>query len=356
VGDPLKEHRAIDARWHSDDTDPAHVADALRKLETTRTRDGATVAPARALTLIVLISPEHDDDVHTQLLALGTNRASRTIIIREHPDRTAMEARAAVISDDKIGDELRESIVLDVGPHDVADLVGIVDPLTVSDVPTVAWAPYGDAKRFTVLSSLCQNVLLDGDLAPSLHVAIGDALTLRNAGVRPIDMAWLRSAPWRVRLAALSQPPVARAQLSQIASVEVATRPDSRACGAMLAGWLSARLGWSLPYDKLIDASGEPVEISVVDAEQPLPGVAALCLNFRDGASRRLSRSPGGLLLEDTAPDGSVDRRHVMGASRGAGGLLSSGLRQVLLPDELDLEVLSASQQLSVGHAIAGVA
>jgi len=148
----------------------------------------------------------------------------------------------------------------------------------------------------------------DGDLAPTLHVAIGDALTLRHAGMRPIDIAWLRSAPWRVRLAALSQPPAARAQLKQISHVEIATRPDSRACGAMLAGWLSARLGWSLPHDKLIDARGEPVSVAVVDAEQPLPGVAALQLTFRDGGSRRLSR--------------------------GAGGLLSSGLRQVLLPDE----------------------
>jgi hypothetical protein len=144
--------------------------------------------------------------------------------------------------------------------------------------------------------------------------------------------------------------------LRQIASVEIATRPDSRACGAMLAGWLSARLGWSIPTDKLIDAGGEPVAVSVVDAEQPLPGVAALCLTFRDGASRRLTRGAGGLLLEDTAPDGTVDARTEMGASRGAGGLLSSGLRQVLLPDELDLEVLTASQGLSVGHAIAGVA
>src|SRR4051794_26891402 len=97
---PLPSSRRIDARWESEDTQPSKIADELRRLETTRTADGSSVAPARALTFIVLVDPEHDDEVRAQLKALGTQRASRTIVIRRYADRTTLGGRAAVIQDD----------------------------------------------------------------------------------------------------------------------------------------------------------------------------------------------------------------------------------------------------------------
>ncbi|MDO9356736.1 MAG: glucose-6-phosphate dehydrogenase assembly protein OpcA [Solirubrobacteraceae bacterium] len=343
--EPLSHSRRIDARWASDDTEAATIADELRRLETTRTPDGSSVAPARALTFIVLVDPDHDDEVRGQLKALGTQRASRTIVIRRFPDRTTLGGRAAVIQDDAIGNGLRETIVLDVGPEDEMDLDGILDPLVITDVPSVAWVPQGDPRLLMLLRQIVQTVIIDGDAAASVREALDDSRALREVGMRTIDMAWLRSAPWRVRLASLAQMPAFREQLRDLETVEIETRPDSRVCGALLAGWLGHRLGWQ-SGPPLLDASRRRVVAQLRDVDQPLPGLAGLTLTYRDGGSRRLSRGPGGLKITDVSPEGETVERTVLGASRGGSGLLPSAMRQVLLPDELDEEVLTATASL----------
>jgi glucose-6-phosphate dehydrogenase assembly protein OpcA len=337
--------RRIDARWSSDDTDPEKIATALRRLETTRTAEGASVAPARALTLVAIVDPGHDALVHAQLKALGAHRASRTIVIRRDDQRTTLAAKCAVIQDDAIGNGLRESVVLDVGPDDELDLDGILDPLVLTDVPSVAWMPYGDPRDLLLLRSVIRTVIVDGDRAASVREALDDARALRESGMRTIDLAWLRSAAWRVRLASLAQAPAFRAQLASIQQLEILTQPGSRFGGALLAGWLADRLGWQAG-PPLLDAANQRVTAQLRDADQVVAGLAGLTLQFRDGASRMLSRGPGGLRITDVDASGAREERTVLGASRGEHGLLTSALRQVLLPDELDEDVLAATAAL----------
>lgn len=342
---PRSATRSIDVQWTSDDTDPAHIFDALRLLEMTPRADGSSVAPARALTLVVIVDQDHDDDVRGQLRALGSHRASRTIVIRRDPKRTTLGARVAVIADAAIGHGLRETIVLDVGESDEMDLDGIIDPLVLPDVPSVAWSPEGDPRRLMLLRQVVHTAIVDGDRAPSVREALDDARALREVGMRTIDMAWLRSAPWRVRIASLAEDPAFREQLYRIAQLQIETRPDSRYCGALLAGWLAARLRWH-PGPPLLDAHRQRVGAFLADVEQQLPGLAGVNLVFRDGSTRRLDRGAGGLRISDISVDGDTETRTVMGASRGGSGLLPSALRQVLLPDELDEAVLQAAASL----------
>ena len=93
----------------------------------------------------------------------------------------------------------------------------------------------------------------------------------------------------------------------------------------------------------------------LIDAEQALPGLSGLNLVFRDGASRLLSRGPGGLRITDVEADGRRSERTVLGASRGGSGLLPSALRQVLLPDQLDESVLMATAALDRARVLAHV-
>ncbi len=353
--EPAPAARAIDARWASDDTDPEKIAAAIRRLETTRTAEGASVAPARALTLVVIVDPEHDDLVHQQLKALGSQRASRTIVIRRDPERTTLGAKCAVIQDDTIGHGLRESIVLDIGPDDELDLDGILDPLVITDVPSVAWMPYGDPRDLLLLRTVIRTVIVDGDRAASVREALDDARALRESGIRVIDIAWLRSAAWRVRLASLAESPRFREHLGSIEQLEIFTRPDSRFGGALLAGWLAHRLGWNAG-PPLLDARNQRVIAQLRETVQDLPGMGGLGLRFRDGAARMLTRGPGGLRITDTDPQGYRQERTVMGASRGGSGLLPSALRQVLLPDELDEEVLQATAALDRARVLKYVA
>lgn len=84
--------------------------------------------------------------------------------------------------------------------------------------------------------------------------------------------------------------------------------------------------------------------------------MAGLSLQFRDGASRMLTRGAGGLRITDTDVQGQRRERTVMGASRGGSGLLPSALRQVLLPDELDEDVLQATAALDRARVLKYVA
>ncbi|MFT4034032.1 MAG: glucose-6-phosphate dehydrogenase assembly protein OpcA [Patulibacter sp.] len=344
--------RAIDARWASDDTDPEHIATALRELETTRTAEGASVAPARALTLVAIVDLEHDDDVHAQLKALGPQRASRTIVIRRDPARTTIGAKCAVIQDDRIGHGLRESIVLDIGPENELDLDGILDPLVLTDVPSVAWAPYGDPRHLLLLRGVVKTAIIDGDRAASVREALDDARALRESGMRTIDLAWLRSVAWRVRLASLAESAAFRAQLANIERLEIFARADSLFGGALLAGWLAARLGWQAG-PPLLDGNRKRVVAELRDTDQAVAGLAGVTLRFRDGASRELSRGAGGLRISDTDAAGVRQQRTVLGASRGGGGLLPNALRQVLLPDELDEQVLQSAAALDRARVLA---
>ena len=59
-----------------------------------------------------------------------------------------------------------------------------------------------------------------------------------------VDLAWLRSTPWRERIAATFDPPAWRSALREISQVEIRHREDSAISGLLLLGWLSSRLGW----------------------------------------------------------------------------------------------------------------
>src|SRR3989442_542739 len=61
-----------------------------------------------------------------------------------------------------------------------------------------------------------------------------------------VDLAWLRSTPWRERVAATFDPPALRPELRTISAVTVRHNPDSTAAALLLIGWLASRLSWDV--------------------------------------------------------------------------------------------------------------
>jgi hypothetical protein len=59
-----------------------------------------------------------------------------------------------------------------------------------------------------------------------------------------VDLAWLRSTPWRERIAAAFDSPRRRPDLTKISAVTVRHREDSLASGLLFCGWPASRLGW----------------------------------------------------------------------------------------------------------------
>jgi glucose-6-phosphate dehydrogenase assembly protein OpcA len=190
----------------------------------------------------------------------------------------------------------------------------------------------------------------DPDVEPALQRVAGlmDDLYV-------VDLAWLRSTPWRERVAAAFDPPANRGDLRSISAVTVRHRHDSVAAGALFLGWLASRLGWRASAllrrgDDLVGratARRGDVKLTLSSVEQlSAPGLAGVTIESASGSSVSLDRAEGGLREVRRLRDGTEMAFTVMGASRGEGGILGEGVRQALLRDHTYRPALLAARAM----------
>ena len=236
-----------DSRWAAQDTTPGAIEEALRGMLKERHAENESFAPARVLNMVCVVDKAWSGEVANRLRRVGRYHASRTVVLAVDPRRTKLDAVATIASDvhPKPGEFalLRETVIVDVGEKHLPALDTIVDPLVVTDLPTLLWSPHGHPEAIDVLLPLSQVVLLDSVDEPDLHDALSRAQELsRKAYV--VDLAWLRSTPWRERVAATFDPDMLRPDLRVISAVTIRHHPDSTAAALLLIGWLSSRLDW----------------------------------------------------------------------------------------------------------------
>src|SRR5215210_2365753 len=330
--------------WRERDTTPSKIEGALRKLLIERYHDEDAFVPARVLNLVVVVDGEFRGEVENRLERVGRYHPSRLVLCSVHPDRTTIDAWASVAASEAEAAEGhialgREHVELDIGERHLKALDTIVDPLLVPDLATLVWAPHAHAQAVDSLRRLAQVVLVDTQDEPELRAALERSESLlENAYV--VDLAWLRSTPWRERVAAAFDPPALRRGLAEISSVTVRHREDSAAAAVLFCGWLSSRLGWR--PGSLAEGGGKrrsgrararrgEVTIRLEQVEQPgAPGLAGVTIEMASGGSVSLDRGPGGLRAVRRARDGTEQEWKVLGASRGDAGTLSQGVRQAL--------------------------
>jgi glucose-6-phosphate dehydrogenase assembly protein OpcA len=335
-----------DEVWAERDTTPGRIEAALRHLLAERHQKSPSFVPARVMNLVAVVDGEFRGEIENRIERVGRYHPSRLILCAVEPGRTTLDAWATMAADDaepKPGHiaVTRERIEIDIGPGHVKGLDTIVDPLLVSDLATMVWAPHGHGEALDRLRRLAQIVLIDSQDEPDLHGAVCRALDLTDSAY-VVDLAWLRSTPWRERIAAAFDPPAARRSLAEISRVTVRHRSDSAAAGLLFCGWLSSRLGWrpselAHKRDALVGhvrAKRSDVTVSLEPVEDMnAPGLAGVTIDTASGASVSLDRAPGGLVAARRARDGSERSWTVLGASRGEGGILGEGVRQALLRD-----------------------
>jgi glucose-6-phosphate dehydrogenase assembly protein OpcA len=333
------------AVWSAQDTTPADIDEALRTLlQQQHARDEAH-APARVLNLVVVVDREWRGEIMNRLEQVGRYHASRTILCDVERGRTTLDATVVmtVEGERQPGDLTltRERVIIEVGQRHLAKLDTIVDPLVVTDLPTVVWAPHGHPEAVDALLHLSQVVLVDSVNEPDPKSALKRAEEL-SAEAYVVDLAWLRTTPWRERVAATFDPPRWREELGRIDSVTVRHRPDSGVAGVLFFGWLGSRLGWG--RGSLVAANGsvrghasarrQDVALTLQpDPQQTVPGLAGVEIGTASGMSISLDRGPGGLSARRRDPKGRELRWTILGASRGEGGILGEGIRQALLRD-----------------------
>jgi glucose-6-phosphate dehydrogenase assembly protein OpcA len=344
--------------WRAERTTPAEVEAALRAMLIERHGVYAGCVPARTLNLVCVVDGRSAEPTE-RLRELDRRHAARTLVCSVEPGRTAIGALAQIGSDmhPRPGElaVLQETVVLTVGERHVPHLESILDPLVVSDLPTVLWSPDDHEDALRALLPLAQVMLLD-----SIAEALPRAAIRRACGwlehTRVVDLAWLRTSPWRERLATVFDPLPWRADLDEISNVEVRHHGGSVVVALLLVGWLAARLEWRLrrlrrrgrQIEGVAGAGGRDVRIRLAPwPRQRAHGLAGMTVEARSGRAVSLDRAPGGLLARQRDRAGAERERTLLGASRGEPGILGEGIRQALLVDGVYDRALAAARVLA---------
>ncbi|MCW3040522.1 MAG: hypothetical protein JWM31_2427 [Solirubrobacterales bacterium] len=344
--------RTTDGVWRERDTTPAAIEEAIRRLLNEAHAENASYVPARVMNLVCIVDKEWSGEIANRLRRVGRHHPSRTVVCAVEPRRTTLDAVATVAgpAETKPGDfaVLRETVLVTCGPQHLARLDTIVDPLVVTDLPTMVWSPHGHPEAVDALRGMSQIVLLDSVSEPDVGEALRRAADLAGE-LYVVDLAWLRSTPWRERIAATFDPATVREDLRLLSSVAIRHHPDSAAAALLLVGWLGSRLGWELsPLVSRGGAAGsrvgtaharrQDVKLTLdADATMSVPGLAGVALESASGRALRFDRGEGGLRARyrhRQRGHEDVEREWtILGASRGEAGILGEGIRQALLRD-----------------------
>lgn len=369
-----------DAVWSAEGTTPDAIESALRDLVKERHGESGTLAPSRALNMIVFVESAFSGEIANRLAHVGRYHASRLVVLSYEASRTRLDARAVVATDTEpqhgeLG-LLRETVTVEIGKRHLDDLVTIVDPLVVTDLATLLWSPHGHPEAVDELLELSQAVLLDSLDDPSWRDALNRACELRERAY-VVDLAWLRSTPWRERVAAAFDSPTMRAELGRIEAVSVRHHPDSTVAAMLFVGWLGSRLGWEMSplsakggvltgnaclalasedgtahedmsAQAQVEQRAHTIRIELEQApEQTVPGLEGLAVCTTSGRRLRLKRGTGGLRAHSRDEEGREREWTILGASRGESGILGEGIRQSLLRDPTYGPALAAAEAMT---------
>lgn len=357
AAEPAADHAAEDV-WSAQDTTPDAIEAALRRLLRERHSVHQELAEARVLNLIVVVDREWKGEIANRLERVGRYHASRTILCAVEDGRQTLDALAVMRYDPSPGGTLsvmHEQVEIDLGPSHLARLDTIVDPVKMTDLTTLLWAPHGHPEAVAALAGMYDVILLDTDDDEEASAGLAQAAELQEAAY-VVDLAWLRTTPWRERLAASFDLPARRGALDSMRQLAIRHRPSSEASAVLLAGWLASRLSWQ--PERLQSANGAgwrgsarragggEVEIALEPSDQDAPGLAGVTVGWAEDCSLSLDRSIGGLLA--CQRDGGEERQwRVLGASRGEAGILGEGVRQALLRDPAYGPALSAAREMA---------
>jgi len=344
--------------WAAQGTTPDAIEAALRELLVEAHAQREDVVPARVLNMIAFVDREWTGEIANRLRGVGRYHASRMVVLAYEPKRTRLDARVMLAAEDEPGPGelalLRETVVVELGDRHLDDLLTIADPLVVTDLPTLLWSPHGHHEIVSDLLPLAQAVLIDSVEEPEPAEALDWACALSDRAY-VVDLAWLRSTPWRERLAAMFDPPWLRRELAMVSSVTVRHHPRSTVAAGLYVGWLASRLGWQasrlVAHDGALSGSAhaerQDVEVRLLVApELAVPGLEGLTIETAAGHMLRLDRGPGGLRARFSGAREEPREWTVPGASRGEAGVLGEGIRQALLRDPTYLPALRAARAM----------
>ncbi len=253
-----------------------HGTEIVRTLASERRAAGA-LASGLALTLVVVVDEQHVEEAQT---AAATAAAA-------HPCRLIVVVRRKLEADDRLDAEVQvggrlganESVVMRMYGRLTLHAESVVLPLLASDAPVVTWwhgADTPDVLANDALAVLASRRITDTSTAEDPL----SALKRRAKDYAPgdTDLAWTRTTPWRALLASAFDDLIGTPR-----SAEVHAEPDNPSA-ALVAGWISARLGVRV---RRVESRGP----GITAVEVVLDGKDVLRLGRPDGYLATLSRT-----------------------------------------------------------------
>lgn len=353
-----------EARWAESDTSPERIEAALRELLRQRHAENEALVPARVLNLIVIADREWRGEVVNRLERVGRYHPSRTILCTIEDDRRTIDGYARVSGDvaatGGVG-VLRESVEIALGAVHAGRIDTIIDPILISELPTVVWSPHNRDEAVEALLPLADVILIDTDdpvFFDGPGAALARAADLLESNVDIVDLAWLRTIAWRERLAGSFSDPSRADLLDGLRRIYVRHHHGSIVSALLLTGWLASRLGW-VPSALEPAAAGArrataaraggggAIGIEFNPVAQAIRGLAGVTVTGSSGFSLSLERAPGGLVAREQRAGAKPREWQLFGASRGEDGILGEGVRQALIRDHVYGPALQAARSFS---------
>jgi glucose-6-phosphate dehydrogenase assembly protein OpcA len=352
-----------EARWAEGDTTPERIEAALRELLREEHAADENLVPARVLNLVVVADREWRGEVVNRLERLGEYHASRTILCTVEEGRNRLDATATVsghgAGEGRVG-VLRENVEIEIGPGHLGHVGTIIDPVIVSELPTLLWSPHSHDEAVESLLRLVDVILIDTDdpvYFDGPSAALARAAQLSDSSVYVVDLAWLRTVAWRERLAGSFENPARRAALQSLKRIYVRYNPASVVSALLLVGWLASRVGWQpsalepgpggAQRGTAKRGSGGSISLEFSPVPQGTRGIAGVTVTGDAGFSLSLDRGPGGLVAREQRAGARPQQWRMFGTSRGEAGILGDGVRQALLRDEIYRPALEAARSLT---------
>ncbi len=229
--------------WTGKNVSLGAVEDALAELRAASAGDESHPQQRTSvMTHVAWVPPEWLDAAERTLEGLAERHPSRTVILVPRPAaKTGIDADLSVrcypLADRSVCGEVIE---LSLGGDRAQAPASVVLPLLVADLPVfLRWRgePEPGGERWLQLLDVADRLIVDsGEWHELRYAELVDDLER----IAVSDLAWARTRPWRVELAS---------HWPEIREQELELR-GPRAEASLLRGWLSARLGRTLPVVK----------------------------------------------------------------------------------------------------------
>jgi glucose-6-phosphate dehydrogenase assembly protein OpcA len=220
------------------------------------------------LNLIVYAAQHEDRAEIDELLDEVTGQTpSRAIVLVADRDAAAAKLEAYVSTRCQAGSRgdkqvCGEQVTIEASGAVLENVSTAIEPLLVPDLPVFLWwkdIPHYEDKLFNRLVALSDRVVIDSLAFDHPHedlMRLAEMLRTHPEFMRVSDLNWGRLTAWRTLLASFWDVPDYRPLLDQLDSLVVEYDPPDAAHeqiapqALLIAGWLSARLGWQIAPER----------------------------------------------------------------------------------------------------------